>query len=94
MKEDILKSIRESQKQIHREMLSNMNYENKEFEKEAVALMRDMFDLIEIKTEEWDDKNPWPRGLDGGFNAKKITAEYFERFRELKKKYGIEDKHQ
>jgi hypothetical protein len=74
-------------------LISMLNFENKEFEKEAVKLFTEMFETIEVNELEWDKTHPNPRGLDGGFNTRRITDEYFARFRDLKLKYGIEDKH-
>lgn len=88
MSVDPFKKRREKLKEIHKDMLSRLNFDNKQFEKEAYCLFREMFDQIERKTEEWDLTHPEPRGLDGGFNTRKISSEYFARFEELKKKHN------
>ena len=91
---DIRKKSLDLTKEAHKEMLKRVVFENKEFEKEAVLLFSEMFEKEELIQEEYDKSHPnESHGLDGGCTAelRRTSKEYFRRFDELKKKYGIED---
>lgn len=79
---------------VHEEMMKRLVFDDKDFEKEAVTLFTEMFNLEESIREKYDNNHPGELcGLDGGCASelRKVNKEYFIRFEELKKKYNITD---
>lgn len=77
-----------------RDLVDSFNHENKEYESEVKALFNSLIEKEELIQEEYDKSHPnESHGLDGGCTAelRRTSKEYFRRFDELKKKYGIED---
>ena len=77
---------------VHKEMMKRLVFDNKDFEKEAVTLFNEMFNLEERIREEYDKTHPnESHGLDGGCASelRKVNKEYFIRFEKLKKKYNV-----
>ena len=66
---------------VHKEMMKRLVFDNKDFEKEAVILFTEMFNLEERIREEYDKTHP--------NELRKVNKEYFIRFEKLKKKYNV-----
>lgn len=91
MNETRLKLL-ELNKEIHKEMLKKLVFDNKEFEKEAISLFAEYFETYESIQEKYYKEHPNEvDGLDGGCTSelRKLYREHFKRFDELKKRYGI-----